>query len=225
MKLELNWFRISIRQFLQVVISARYFVIANLASLIYLKSDVLIVKYRFSAIDAAQYGAMLRLVEPFTAIAMAFSTVIIARNVKNYDSFSFRPIMFITVLGLFFSVALSNFSEDIVATLYSEDYRHSGELLRWYSWTILFVFIKNLSWSFFIQKGLIKIVTFSNLLSASLYAFLVFFTDLLSSPLEMTKITLVVYSISAVAAPLIFYILLKKDETKIKKHNYTEKGL
>ena len=65
----------------------------------------------------------------------------------------------LVLLSLIISILIYLFSDNIILYTYGEEYKESIMLLEWYIWSIIFVFLNNGSWKWYIAENLQYIAT------------------------------------------------------------------
>jgi O-antigen/teichoic acid export membrane protein len=131
---------------------------------VYMKIDQVMIQGYLGSWHVGQYAAGVRLCD-----AWLFITVIITNslfpaiiNAKSQSDTLFRERMialykFLILIAISISVVTFVLSEYLIAWTFGDHYEPAAAVLKLYIWSIIFVFINNASWKWYIAENLQKI--------------------------------------------------------------------
>jgi len=131
---------------------------------IYMKIDQVMLQEYLGAWHVGQYAAAVRLSDVWLFITVVltnslFPAIVNARNISA-DLFKKRMIMLYKLLvsiSLVISGITFIFSEQLVLLTFGADYASAIPVLQLYIWSIVFVFLNNASWKWYIAENLQKL--------------------------------------------------------------------
>ncbi|AGC76573.1 O-antigen/teichoic acid export membrane protein [Nonlabens dokdonensis] len=150
-------------------------ILGSVAAALYMKIDQVMIKEFMSEYHVGIYSVAVKL-----AGVWLFITVIITQSIfpslvalrkENRGKFIIRLqklydlLMKIAVMACVLYTVFGNLIIDI---LFGEAYMESSELIGIYIWSIVFVFLSNASWGYYLNEGLEKIASFRLILGALL---------------------------------------------------------
>jgi len=141
-------------------------IFGSMAASIYMQIDQVMIKAMLGNNSAGQYAVAVKLSSMWlfvtTSITSTLRPLIIKAKGQN-ESFYFRKIeeMYSVLVKVSFliSFVVALFSEEIILFLYGEEYFESIDILRVYVWTIIFVFLSNGSWTYYLNENLQKLAS------------------------------------------------------------------
>jgi len=141
-------------------------IFGSMAASIYMQIDQVMIKAMLGNNSAGQYAVAVKLSSMWlfvtTSITSTLRPLIIKAKGQN-ESFYFRKIedMYSVLVKISFliSFVVALFSEEIILFLYGGEYFESIDVLRVYVWTIIFVFLSNGSWAYYLNENLQKLAS------------------------------------------------------------------
>lgn len=110
------------------------------------------------------YAAAVRLSDVWLFVAVIttsslFPTIVSAKAIsqKLFEDRIMKLYQLLVALSLVISIVMFIFSEKIVLLTFGNDYTESIEILQLYIWSIIFVFLNNGSWKWYLAENLQKI--------------------------------------------------------------------
>jgi O-antigen/teichoic acid export membrane protein len=136
-------------------------IIGMASASIYMRIDQLIIKQFLGNSAVGYYAAAVRLVEVWmfasTVITQSFSTAITNAKKVNHELFIERVQMqynLLVKISFVISLGTCIFAEPIVNILYGNSFEETVGLLRCYSFSLIFVYLSNASWSYYFNENL-----------------------------------------------------------------------
>ena len=155
---------------------------SGIAITIYMGIDQVMIKEMLNNKAVGEYAVAVKLSTFFlfitVAITASLSPAITSAKKKSQKLYELRLInlykfLFITALILSFITYIS--SGEIIKILYGNKYLEAIGVLKIYCWSIIFVFLNNASWQWYINENLQKLAFLKLFLGASMNILLNFF--------------------------------------------------
>lgn len=140
-----------------------FLIIGTIATAIYMKIDQVMIKEIISDEAVGFYGAAVK-----TCSIWLFVTVVITQSVfpaivqakqRNRQLFLDRLQMLYNLLlkiSVLASILYTLFSQQIIAILFGSEYAESAPIMVIYIWSVVFVFLSNGSWGYYLNEDLEK---------------------------------------------------------------------
>ncbi len=142
-------------------------IFGSVAASTYMKIDQIMIKQIMDNVESVGYYAVaVRLSDIWIFIVIAITqslapSIINAKKVDNKLYLARLQVMynFLIKIAIILSVMIFIFSNKIIIMLYGQEYYQSIEILNIYAWSIIFVFLSNVSWPFYHNENLQKIAS------------------------------------------------------------------
>ena len=132
---------------------------------IFMKMDLIMVKVLLGESDAGYYAAAIRLSEVWIFITMAitqslFPAIFNAKkfSITLYESRLKAMFQLLILLACFIALFIATFSGEVITVLLGEEYLRAEGVLTIYIWILVFIFLNNAAWSWYLNEGLQKLV-------------------------------------------------------------------
>ena len=139
-------------------------ILSGMVISIYMKIDQVMIKEMLGAEQVGLYAAAVRLSDVWLFVAVIttsslFPTIVSAKAIsqKLFEDRIMKLYQLLVALSLVISIVMFIFSEKIVLLTFGNDYTESIEILQLYIWSIIFVFLNNGSWKWYLAENLQKI--------------------------------------------------------------------
>lgn len=152
---------------LELFSKGKLLILGSVAAALYMKIDQVMIKEFMSEFDVGIYSVAVKLTSVWIFITVAITQSIfpslVALRKKSRPEFIVRLqklynlLMKIALIACVLYTVLGSF---LVKTLFDKDYIDSSELVVIYIWSIIFVFLSNASWGFYLNEGLEKLASF-----------------------------------------------------------------
>lgn len=154
-------------------------IFSGLVVSVYMKIDLVMVKWLLNEKAAGYYSAATRLAESWLFITVVitnslYPAIVKAKEVSQELYFSRLKKMYQLLILISVTVSLITviFSDQIIRYTFGESYASSIVILNIYTWSNVFVFMNNGSWSWYINEGLQRIAFLRLLAGALINVFL-----------------------------------------------------
>jgi O-antigen/teichoic acid export membrane protein len=131
---------------------------------IYMKIDQVMVREYLGEWHVGQYAAAVRLSDAWLFITVVitsslFPAIVNAKNISSdlFEERMTRLYKLLVFISLVISCVIFIFSEQLVLLTFGTDYASAIPVLQLYIWSIVFVFLNNASWKWYIAENLQKI--------------------------------------------------------------------
>jgi O-antigen/teichoic acid export membrane protein len=139
-------------------------VFSGLLISIYMKIDQIMLQEYLGSWHVGQYAAAVRLSDAWLFITVVITNSLFPAiiNAREKSSELFRERMtrlykLLVFIALVISCSIFIFSEQLVLITFGDDYSSAIQVLRLYIWSIVFVFLNNASWKWYIAENLQRI--------------------------------------------------------------------
>ena len=139
-------------------------VFSGLLISIYMKIDQIMLQEYLGSWHVGQYAAAVRLSDAWLFITVVITNSLFPAiiNAREKSSELFRERMtrlykLLVFIALVISCSIFIFSEQLVLITFGDDYSSAIQVLRLYTWSIVFVFLNNASWKWYIAENLQRI--------------------------------------------------------------------
>ncbi len=136
-------------------------IIGMASASIYMRIDQIMIKQFLGNASLGYYAAAVRLVEVWifvsTVITQSFSTAVTNAKKINQGLFLERiQMQYNLLVKISFLILLGTlvFADLIVSFLYGKSFEETVSILRWYSLSLVFVYLSNASWSYYFNENL-----------------------------------------------------------------------
>jgi O-antigen/teichoic acid export membrane protein len=160
-----NW-KFDLGQAKQLIGDSWPLIIGSIAASVYMKIDQVMIKDMMGEVAVGHYAVAVRLSEvwSFLTIALTQSLAPAVTNAKKQSEELFwgRLQIVYDVLvkaSVVISILVFLLSAPLVDILYGEAYQPSSAVLKVYVWSVVFVFLSNGSWLFYLNKNLQKLAS------------------------------------------------------------------
>jgi len=147
--------------------------IGGIAASVYIRIDQIIIKSLINTEAVGYYAVSAKLTELWGNITIiltqTFMPVILRSKGKNNEEYLYRIQELYNILlkiAFWIAIIITIFAPEIILLLFGKTYSRSIFILRIYIWSILFVFLSNGSWSFFIANNLQKLASYRLIIGA-----------------------------------------------------------
>lgn len=141
-------------------------IFGSMAASIYMQIDQVMIQSMLGNSSVGHYAVAVKLSLMWLFITTSITSTLMPSIIKakNYDEKLYLEkieSMYGMLVKISFVIAffVSNFSEEIVVLLYGLEYSKSIDVLRVYVWSIVFVFLSNGSWAYYLNENLQKIAS------------------------------------------------------------------
>jgi O-antigen/teichoic acid export membrane protein len=141
-------------------------IFGSISASIYMQIDQVMIKDMMDSTSVGYYAVAVKLSSVWLFITVAITSSLapsIINAKKNNHELYIRRIQLMYNVLVKISVVISIFtyvfSEYIVLKLYGKDYSQSIDILNIYIWSIVFVFLSNGSWSYYLNENLQKLAS------------------------------------------------------------------
>jgi len=179
-------------------------IFGSFAASIYMKIDQVMIKEMLDSKSVGYYAVAVKLSDIWLFITVVLTqslapSIVNAKKVNNELYLERLQVMYnlLVKISVFISILMFIFSKDIILLLYGEKYQNSIEILNIYIWSIIFIFLSNGSWSYYLNENLQKIASMRLLYGAIINIILnVYFIDYFGL-VGAAYSTIISYSISS----------------------------
>lgn len=133
---------------------------------IYMRIDQVMIKEIMDNKAVGYYAVAVRLSDVWLFVTIALTqtfapSIINAKNMNNKLYLERIQAMYnlLVKISILIAIVMFLFSKEIITLLYGEKYQESIEILNIYIWSIIFVFLSNGSWSYYLNENLQKIAS------------------------------------------------------------------
>jgi len=148
-------------------------IFASIAASIYMKIDQIMIKEIMNSKSVGYYSVAVKMSEIWLAITIVLTKSLAPSitNAKKVDRVMYLDriqLMYnmLVKISVVISIIVYIFSNEIIILLYGDNYYQSVEVLNLYIWSIIFVFLSNGSWSYYINEGLHLMASFRLIVGA-----------------------------------------------------------
>ena len=141
-------------------------ILGSTAAIIYMKIDQVMIQEMIGSQAVGHYAAAVRVSELWlfitVALTQSFSPSIINSKKQNHELYISRiQDMYNLLMKISFIIAIVLFfcADKLILLLYGVPYSNSSDVLKVYIWSIVFVYLSNGSWSFYLNENLQKIAS------------------------------------------------------------------
>jgi O-antigen/teichoic acid export membrane protein len=141
-------------------------IFGSIAASIYMKIDQVMIKEMLDNKSVGYYAVAVKLSDIWLFITIALTqsfapSIINAKKVNNELYLERLQLMYnlLIKIAVFISILMFIFSKDIIILFYGEQYKESVAILNVYIWSIVFVFLSNGSWAYYLNENLQKIAS------------------------------------------------------------------
>ncbi|MDM5263705.1 flippase [Sulfurovum sp. XTW-4] len=141
-------------------------IFGSIAATLYMKIDQVMIKEMLGSEAVGYYVVAVKLSEVWLIITIvltqSFAPSIINAKKNNNKLYLERVQAIYNLLikiSVFISIIIFVFSKDIITLLYGKEYTSSIEILNIYIWSIVFVFLSNGSWAYYLNENLQKLAS------------------------------------------------------------------
>jgi len=185
-------------------------ILSGIAISFYMRADQIIIGNILNQESVGYYSAAARWTDVWFFIAISinnslFPAIINSKNTsdKIYKDRVLNLYRLIFFLALIIASFLYILSDHIIALTYGEEYVRSADLLQLYAWSIIFVFLNNSSWKWYIAENIQHIATIRLIFGGGLNIYLNFIWIDLYGLEGAVYATLVSYSVATYFGNLI----------------------
>jgi len=198
-------------------------ILSGLVISIYMKIDQVMIKEMLGAEEVGLYAAAVRLSDVWLFITVIitnslFPAIVGAKAVsqKLFEDRIVKLYQLLVSISLIISILMFVFSEKIVLLTFGNDYTKAIDILRLYIWSIIFVFLNNGSWKWYLVENLQKIATIRLSIGALVNVALNFFL------VPIYGLTGAVYAtlISYITATYFGNLIMPKTRVNFKMQTY-----
>ncbi len=210
-KLSLRKWKFNINTAKELLKRSKFLIIGSLAAALYMKIDQVMIKEIMNEKAVGLYSVSVKL-----SSIWLFVTVAITQSVFPYlvEIRKENRKLFLKKLQLLYnllmkiaivvSIVTTIYADFIITTLFGNEYNESSSILTLYIWSIVFVFMSNGSWSYYLNENLEKFSTFRLVFGAMINIVLNIYFIKLYGLKGAAYATLISYSISGYLINLIF---------------------
>mgnify|MGYP001987404140 CR=1 FL=1 len=133
---------------------------------IYSRIDQIMIKEMLDSEAVGYYSVAVRLTEMWLFITTALTTTFFPAiiNAKKQDEALYLDRIqnlynLLTRISVTLCILMMLFSDFIIQLLFGVDYIRSSEILNVYVWSLVFVFLSNGSWSYYLNENLVKLAS------------------------------------------------------------------
>jgi O-antigen/teichoic acid export membrane protein len=190
--------------FLTVFSQSKYLIISSLASVIYLKIDILMLESMIDNTAVGTYSVAAKISEvwyilPQVVITALFPSLISLAKSNNdhYLKTLQRGFDILFISAIIISILIYIFSPWLIQTLYGDDYSQASTILRVHIFSCVFIYMRILLSHWFVSKKLAKFSLFSQVSGAVVNVILNLLLIPYYGALGAAIATLISYAVSA----------------------------
>lgn len=179
-------------------------IFGSIAATIYMKIDQVMIKEMLDSKAVGYYAAAARLSEVWLIVTVLLTqsfapSIINAKRINNKLYLERIQAIYnlLIKISVLISIIMFIFSKDIITLLYGEEYKSSIEILNIYIWSIVFVFLSNGSWAYYLNENLQKLASIRLIYGAFINIILNFYFIDYFGLVGAAYSTLISYSISS----------------------------
>ncbi|AUC78653.1 flippase [Nonlabens sp. MB-3u-79] len=150
-------------------------ILGSVAAALYMKIDQVMIKQFLSEYEVGIYSVAVKLTGVWLFITVTitqsiFPSLVALRKKSRVQFINRLQKLYDLLMKIAISacVLYTFFGSIMVQVLFGEEYAASSGLLSIYIWSIVFVFLSNASWSYYLNEGLEKLASFRLILGAVL---------------------------------------------------------
>ena len=223
-KLSISKWRVSLPMAGFLLKKSWFLIIGSIAAALYFKIDQIMIKEILGGKEVGYYNVAVKLCSIWLFVTVAITQSVFPSLVelrkKNREQFLKRlQQLYDILIKIAFSVSIlyTIFANDIVTILFGNEYVESIEIVVIYVWSIVFVFLSNGSWSYYLTEGLEKLASIRLIVGAVVNIVLnIYFIELYGLP-GAAYATLISYSVSGYFVNYLF----KKTRTNFYLQTYS----
>jgi len=186
-------------------------VLADIAISLYMKVDQVMIGNMMDSSSVAFYSVVVRFSDIWIFITVAITSslfpAILNAKYTSYQLYMSRIenlYRLLVAIAIIISIIIFSFSNQIVLYTFGEEYEKSIYLLQLYIWSIIFVFLNNGSWKWYIAENLQYLATIRLLIGAIINIILNYYWIEEYGLIGAVYATLISYSIATYFGNLIF---------------------
>jgi len=149
-------------------------ILSGVAISTYMKIDQVMIQEMLGSKEVGYYSVAVKFSEVWLFIAVSITNslfpAIINAKKESYEKYENRVLnlyRLLVLISIFISFFVYLIADKLVLYMYGEKYTPSIALLQMYVWSILFVFLNNASWKWYISENLQNIANFRLFLGAA----------------------------------------------------------
>lgn len=199
-------------------------IIGSLAAALYMKIDQIMIKEILNEKAVGLYSVSVKLSSIWLFVTVAITQTVFPSLVetrkKSHKLFLQRLQLLYNLLmkiAIIVSILTTFYADFIVLTLFGEEYAESSKILVFYIWSIVFVFLSNGSWSYYLNENLEKFSSVRLIIGAIINIILNIYLIEIYGLLGAAYATLISYSISGYFVNYFF----KKTRTNFYLQTYS----
>lgn len=135
-------------------------IFAGIAVAVYMKIDQVMIQGILGSHATGIYSSAVKLVEAFLFITVVITKSLAPNiskvkksNLELYEARLIYLLRFLFYLAVGISILLCLISHSLVSVLYGDQFKDAGNILSLYAFSIIFVFLNNGSWQWFINEN------------------------------------------------------------------------
>ena len=186
-------------------------VIGSIAASLYMKIDQVMIKEFLGAESTGFYGAAVKLCNVWLFVTIIITQSVFPKivslkksNQQLYIDRLQQLYDFLLKIAIFASILYTLFSDYLIIFLFGEEYIESSKVLVIYIWSIVFVFLSNASWGFYLNEKLEKFASIRLIFGAIINVLLNLLFINKYGLLGAAYATLISYSISGYLINILF---------------------
>jgi len=186
-------------------------IIGGVAAAIYMKIDQVMIKEIINERAVGLYSAAERLCSVWLVITVAitqsvFPSIVESRKIdrKLFLNKLQKLYNLLIKIAIFASLIYTLFANEIIIFLFGIDYIEASEIVIIYIWSIVFVYLSNGSWGYYLNENLEKFASLRLIIGAVINIILNLYFIKLYGLLGAAYATLISYSISGYFVNLLF---------------------
>ena len=210
-KLDVRKWKFKINTAKELLKRSKYLIIGSLAAALYMKIDQVMIKEIIDEKAVGLYSVSVKLSSIWLFVTVAITQSIFPYLVeirkKSRELFLKKLQSLYNLLmkiAIVVSIVTTVYADFIIKTLFGNEYIESSSILVLYIWSIVFVFLSNGSWSYYLNENLEKFSTFRLIIGAVINILLNIYFIKLYGLKGAAYATLISYSISGYLINFIF---------------------
>lgn len=185
--------------------------LSSVAVILYMKIDQVMIVEILGNEQNGLYSVVVRLTESLifvttsiTAALNPFLTRLFRRNKVDFRKYYISLLRVLFILGLMLALFLAVFSDLIIDLTFGYEYVKSREVLRIYSWSIIFIFMNNASWIWIVNRNCQKFALYKVIFGMCLNIVLNYFWLPVFGIMGAAYSTLITYFLVSILLNLFF---------------------
>lgn len=209
--LSISHWRFSKNIALELFHKGKLLILGSVAAALYMKIDQVMIKEYMGEYEVGIYSVAVKLTSIWIFVTVAitqsvFPSLVALRKKSRHEFINRLQKLYdlLIKIAVVASLLYTMVGEVVVETFFGNEYIESGPIVVLYIWSIVFVFLSNASWGFYLNEGLEKLASFRLVLGAIINVILNIVLIEKYGLIGAVFATLISYSISGYFINLIF---------------------